>query len=63
MGLDNIQQLDDIGMIQLSKERDLANNIARHSSFRSGICEWNPFDGHYIASVSLFPLYTIPYAP
>jgi hypothetical protein len=50
MGLNDIEQLDDIGMIEFSQETDFSNDVTWHSTLWGRVCKGDAFDGHRFAS-------------
>lgn len=57
LGLDDVQQLDDVGVIQLAQQGDFANHVARNTTLGSLVGEGNALDGHLL--VGCRPIATI----
>ncbi len=45
-GLDDIEELHDVGMRQFSQQRYFSNDVARDAALRRGIGVGDAFDGH-----------------
>jgi hypothetical protein len=50
MGLNDIEQLDDIGVIEFSQETDFSNDVAWHSTLWGRVCKGDALNGHRFAS-------------
>mmetsp|Transcript_18785 Transcript_18785/g.54089 ORF Transcript_18785/g.54089 Transcript_18785/m.54089 type:complete len:220 (+) Transcript_18785:641-1300(+) len=48
LGLDDVQELDDVGVVQLAKERDFANDVAGNTALGRLISERDAFDGNLL---------------
>lgn len=48
MGLDDIQELHDIWMIQFAQQRDFTNHVAGNSTLGSLVGKWDTLDGNLL---------------
>lgn len=60
LGLDDVEELHDVGVVQFAKERDFANDIAGNAALGRLISEWDALDGNLL--VGRRPIATVDHA-
>jgi len=55
LGLDDIEELHDVGVVQFAKEGDFANNVAGNAALGRLISEWDALDGTLLVGCRRLP--------